>query len=76
MKLQRILISIIIIIATLLIGAGVLYSLPQEEPKKVYKEDRNYKTVLIQPEQTIANPQLTKKDFGKTANEIGFFIKI
>lgn len=72
MKLQRILISIIIIIATLLIGAGVLYSLPKEEPKKVYKEDRNYKTVVIQPEQTIANPQLTKKDFGKTANEIGF----
>ena len=72
MKIQKILITIIIVIATLLIGVGIFYSLPKEEPEKVYKENRNYKVVNQQPQNTIADPQLTKEDFGKTANDIGF----
>ena len=72
MKLQKILITIIIFIATILIGVGIFYSLPKEEPVKVYKENRNYKLVITQPTNTIADPQLTKEDFGKTAKDIGF----
>ena len=54
------------------IGVGIFYSLPKEEPVKVYKENRNYKLVITQPANTIADPQLTKEDFGKTAKDIGF----
>ena len=72
MKIQKILITIIIFIATVLIGVGIFYSLPKEEPVKVYKENRNYKLVITQPANTIADPQLTKEDFGKTTQSIGF----
>lgn len=72
MKIQKILITIIIFIATILISVGIFYSLPKEEPVKVYKENRNYKLVITQPTNTIADPQLTKEDFGKTAKDIGF----
>ncbi len=72
MKIQKILITIIIFIATVLIGVGIFYSLPKEEPVKVYKENRNYKLVITQPTNTIADPKLTKEDFGKTAKDIGF----
>ena len=72
MKIQKILITIIIVIATLLIGVGIFYSLPKEEPEKVYKENRSYKVVNQQQQNTIADPQLTKEDFGKTAKDIGF----
>lgn len=72
MKLQKILITIILLIAVLLIGIGIIFSLPKQEQEKVYKENREYKVVMNQPENTMAQPNMTKEDFGKTANEIGF----
>ncbi len=71
MKAQKILITIIIFFAITLIGAGAFYTL-YEPPAKEYKENRTYKTVTTQPENTIADSALTKEDFGKTAKDIGF----
>lgn len=72
MKIQKLLITIIMIMALLLIGVGIAFSLPKQEKEKVYKENREYKLIITQPEKTLADHELTKEDFGKIANDIGF----